>query len=91
MHESLGIRITGRLRWLAVAAANLRERWFGRTPELAQPDRLVFVCRGNICRSVFAEHLMRRSYPEIKVASAGVQVGVSNPPPPQAVEVGREF
>jgi len=74
-----------------VATANLRERWFGRTPVLNQPGRLVFVCRGNICRSVFAEHLMRRRYPEIEVASAGVHVRVSSPPPAPAVEAGREF
>lgn len=91
MREPLRIRLTRRLRPLAVIGADLRERWFGRTPELTQPDRVVFVCRGNVCRSVFAEHLMRRRYPEVEVVSVGVHVDVSVPPPLQAVEAGRAF
>ena len=56
---------------------------------MTQADRVGFVCRGNVCRSVFAEHLMHRRYPEVEVASAGVHVDVSAPPPLQAVEAGR--
>ena len=35
MHEPLRIRVGRRLRRIKVSAANVRERWFGRTPELA--------------------------------------------------------
>lgn len=74
--------------------AGVRDAWlarFGRRPPLDGVERLVFVCHGNVCRSVFAEHDLRARVPGLDVRSAGVDVRVSMPPPDTAIAVAREF
>ena len=42
-----------------------------RRPE-PQPSSVLFVCTGNVCRSPFAEHLLRDQLPGIRTLSRGV-------------------
>jgi predicted ATP-grasp superfamily ATP-dependent carboligase/protein-tyrosine-phosphatase len=58
--------------------------------------RMLFVCRGNICRSPFAERYARRKLDEagltsIETASAGSYPVLSRPSPEAARLVGREL
>lgn len=60
------------------------------------PKSILFVCKGNICRSPFAEHLARRLQGEgyagdIKFQSAGLYVPKSVPSPSTAIEMARPF
>lgn len=60
----------------------------------AGPCRVLFLCKGNICRSIFAELVARklagdRSGWEFR--SAGLEAGVGTPSPEAAVRVGKEF
>lgn len=58
--------------------------------------KILFVCTANICRSPFAEGvlkmlLMKRKVEGIKVRSAGVFAIPGHHPPEDAVKVAREF
>lgn len=55
--------------------------------------RVVFVCNGNICRSVFAEYVLRSVLKGsvMSVDSCGLNVGVSSHSPPEAVIVSQKF
>lgn len=49
---------------------------------------VLFVCTGNVCRSPFAERLLARRSPELKVSSRGIFALEGNPiDPPMAVEL----
>lgn len=68
-----------------------------RTAELLRPPQsILFICKGNICRSPFADHLAKKifdgslRYP-IAVGSAGLDVKTPLPSPPNAVEAARNF
>jgi len=76
--------------------------WYfhGRRIEMAampvSPKSFLFVCRGNVCRSPFAEHLARRIARErqmdrFRFGSAGIEVGRAGPPPENAGEVARVY
>lgn len=57
---------------------------------------LVFVCKGNICRSAFAEFYLKSSvstmsHETIRVESCGLDVDQGIFSPPEAIEVGGEF
>lgn len=52
-------------------------------------SRVIFVCKGNICRSAFAGRRFRTF--GIKVASAGLEAAAGKPADPQAVKVARRF
>lgn len=65
-----------------------------RNPAL--PDsaaRLLFVCKGNICRSPFAAHAASRilngSWRPTECVSAGLQVKEGLPSPPEAIQAAR--
>lgn len=58
------------------------------------PASLLFVCKGNICRSPFAEAMARRYIPDglsIEVGSAGLDVKVSEPCPTGTLEAAKRF
>jgi len=62
----------------------------------AHPRSVLFVCKGNICRSPFAEHLAsklqgERQSSEIRFASAGLHVSQPIPSPENAIQVARQF
>ena len=56
-------------------------------------NRIVFVCKGNICRSAFAEYLMNsktKRKPMI-VDSCGLNVETKSPPPTEALKAAKMF
>jgi len=56
-------------------------------------DRVLVVCVGNICRSPYGEHVLRKHFPNKKVASAGIGVtksGLENKPADNtAIEISK--
>jgi len=57
---------------------------------LDRAGRVLFVCKGNICRSPFAEHLARRALPAgVEVGSAGTLQEAGRPCPAEAVAAAR--
>lgn len=54
---------------------------------------VVFVCKGNICRSAFAEYYLRRQVPDgdLWIESCGLDVDQGIFSPPEAVCVAKEF
>lgn len=71
-----------------------------RVPTLpSQPRSVLFVCKGNICRSPFAEHMARKLFHEvvgdmdqpIVFQSAGLHVTTPKAPPDTALVVARRF
>lgn len=72
------------------------ERKIEIAPMPLSPQSFLFVCRGNICRSPFAEHLARRIAKEklvthFRFGSAGIDVGTAVPPPDTAKEVAGNY
>jgi protein-tyrosine-phosphatase len=66
-----------------------RRRGLGIVAQVA-PQRLLFLCHGNICRSPYAAHAVRALLPEglrerVSVESAGF-VGPDRPPPAEALK-----
>jgi protein-tyrosine phosphatase len=57
------------------------------------PEKLVFVCKGNICRSVFAEHLMKAKTQgsQVMIESCGLEVERSEPSPLEACSTAKSF
>ena len=54
-------------------------------------DRVLFVCKGNICRSPFAEHLARKRGLFGHVASSGYYPVAGRPSPDKAVDAAGAF
>jgi len=54
---------------------------------------VIFVCKGNICRSAFAEYYLRQQLPEatLRVESCGIDVDQGLFSPPEAVKVAGEY
>jgi protein-tyrosine phosphatase len=56
---------------------------------------LIFVCKGNICRSPFAEHIaykqLKHSVSQVHILSAGLEVDTPQAPPEAAIDAGRCF
>lgn len=66
-------------------AARIRRR-------LSLSRRLLFVCRGNLCRSPFAEHHARRFAPaSFEIESAGTHAEESRPCPSEAIAAARQL
>jgi protein-tyrosine phosphatase len=72
------------LEWLV---NRLRIGGLGGRPPLRKPDRLVFVCTGNICRSVYAEAVARSL--GLEAVSAGIVTTPGLPANPQAIVEAR--
>jgi protein-tyrosine phosphatase len=68
-----------------------------RLPEVPlKPRSVLFVCKGNICRSPFAEHLASKfreegRIPQMKFGSAGLEVSNAVPPPNEAVRAAERY
>jgi len=54
---------------------------------------VIFVCKGNICRSAFAEYYLKRELSDetLLVESCGLDVDQGFASPPEAVRVAKEF
>jgi protein-tyrosine-phosphatase len=82
---------------------NLKDIFWGfkgrgiQNPELPEKvESIMFVCMGNICRSPFAEKLMKKILEErgmeaIRVSSSGLIVKEPTPSPGGAIEAGKSF
>lgn len=58
-----------------------------------KPSYIVFVCKGNVCRSAFAEQRLKRLLPlsNVKIDSCGLDVDQGSFPPEESVAVASEF
>ena len=54
---------------------------------------IIFVCKGNVCRSAFAEKLMNLvvTNTELKIDSCGLDVDQGSHPPVESIKVAKEF
>lgn len=57
--------------------------------ELADARSILFLCKGNICRSPFAEMAARAAWPDKVIASAGTYQKAGRPSPAEAVRSAR--
>lgn len=60
----------------------------------SQIKSILFVCKGNICRSPFAEHLSSKHFSksnQLLFSSAGIQVDHPIPPPKEAIFSATNF
>lgn len=74
--------------WESVKYQRVRDRFTARNC-----SHIIFVCKGNICRSAFAEHYLKRlmSSEKCRIDSCGLDASEGIPSPPEAVDVGAEF
>jgi protein-tyrosine phosphatase len=88
------------VRFLKRGAVDLY--WNFRGPRLRFPavpenvGSVLFVCKGNICRSPFAEHVAQKLNLDdrtraITFASAGLHVSRPKSPPPEAIRTAEKF
>jgi protein-tyrosine-phosphatase/predicted ATP-grasp superfamily ATP-dependent carboligase len=99
--RKLGRRIKVRLERTILAFVAARPTWrvFQRRKlrrRIAADPRILFVCRGNICRSPFAQayadiRFAERGSERIQTRSAGSYPVEDRPSPPEARDAGREF
>ena len=56
-------------------------------------SKIVFVCKGNVCRSAFAEHRLKflLDHNTVDIDSCGVDVDQGNFPPHDSITVAAEF
>ncbi len=63
-------------------------RWYMRRRamrKIRKSRNILFVCKGNICRSPFAELYLKRLLPDVNISSAGLLPSVARKPPTTAV------
>ena len=71
--------------------------WDVRGPRLSLPSvpihakSILFVCKGNICRSPFAEHLASNRWPHAMIGSAGLHVSNPMPAPAHAIQAAKQY
>jgi protein-tyrosine phosphatase len=53
--------------------------------------RIVFVCTGNLCRSVFARAYTEKNYPRVSVSSMGIAAMKDHSPPADAVQAAAKW
>ncbi|MDD3642864.1 MAG: ATP-grasp domain-containing protein [Candidatus Krumholzibacteria bacterium] len=82
-------KLRGRIGRAAAPGAGGRPA--GLREILARSRKIHFVCKGNICRSPYAERYARSVLPpDIEVGSSGYLAPAGRRPPPEAVEAARE-
>ncbi|HZX33107.1 MAG TPA: hypothetical protein VFF03_17280 [Rhodocyclaceae bacterium] len=87
-------RTYGGKRGFALAAWHALRAGLGglgpyRRVEWGRVGRVIFICKGNICRSAFAGRRFR--CPGIEVASAGLEADIHKPADPRAMAVASRF
>lgn len=80
-------------RALQNAWESVRYRFLVKDFNDGRIGHVIFVCKGNICRSAFAEYYLRRLSPDgaIRIESCGLDVDQGVFSPPEAVSVAKEF
>ena len=58
---------------------------------LRSATKLVFVCKGNICRSPFAAEYAKRILPGLEIHSAGYYSVANRPSPENAIAAAAQF
>lgn len=56
--------------------------------------KIIFICKGNICRSAFAEYYIKTIYPNLEVldiTSCGLEAAYGAPSPPEAIAAAKEL
>lgn len=87
-----GSRLGAGLASLQRSLHDWRRQLAGEPRLPARPIRAVaFVCHGNICRSPFAEALLQRSRPDLRVRSFGLAAARDHEADPNALRLAREF
>jgi protein-tyrosine-phosphatase/predicted ATP-grasp superfamily ATP-dependent carboligase len=91
--RSLWAQATGHLRRLSLRLAPVRRLELARLRRrLGSARSVLFVCRGNLCRSPFAEGYARRVFPaSVRVRSAGTRAKDGTLSPPEAAAVAAAF
>ena len=78
------------MRGVVAILSHLRPaRWYMRrraVQGVRNSANVLFICKGNICRSPFAEHYLKRLLPDLNVASAGLLPSIGRKPPTAAIE-----
>ena len=89
MIRKLKALVHGGNRLLRNLADSVRYRLRGDRRPPAYPRTVVFVCKGNVCRSAYAEYFMRTlsGLDSLAVASCGLDVRRSDAAPPEARRV----
>lgn len=60
--------------------------------QFKRAQKILFVCKGNICRSPFAEHYIRKLVPEsVEVASCGYYPASGRPSPEAACNAAKDY
>ena len=80
-------------RALLNAWESARYRLLAKNFDDGRIRHVVFVCKGNICRSAFAEYYLRLQFPDgaLRIESFGLDVDQGLFSPPEAVCVAKEF
>lgn len=91
-------------RTIKLLFANLYDsiRYYGRFPRglfkirlplIHEFSSIIFVCKGNVCRSVFAEHRLKclLCSETVKIDSCGIDVDQGGFPPTETISVAAEF
>ena len=75
----------------ALRVAKVRARLRRLFGDRAKPVRLIVVGNANVCRSAFAEKLLRKCLPGAEIVSAGTLPAEDRLPPPEAVAAAADF
>jgi protein-tyrosine-phosphatase/predicted ATP-grasp superfamily ATP-dependent carboligase len=75
-------------RFFSARRSLMRRRCVAR---LRSATRLVFVCKGNICRSPFAAECAKRILPGLQIHSAGYYSVANRPSPENAIAAAAQF
>lgn len=72
---------------------SIRYRLLKSDFEHGKRRHVIFVCKGNICRSAFAEHYLRQQVVDgsIVIESCGIDVDQGMFSPPEAISAAKEF
>lgn len=84
----LVVKRTARNLWQSLAYRMVRQKSY----PIDKTNHIVFVCTGNICRSVFAEYFLRKKTNHgLKIESCGLDVTQAISSPIEAVNAGRSY
>lgn len=88
--KQLGRNIGDSLRYYSGSGISLIKVKPSKNDKIAS---IIFVCKGNVCRSVFAEYRLRNllGSTQVKVDSCGIDVDQGGFPPQDSIDVAAEF